>query len=62
MEKETGLWVSKNEGDREWRRPMRYLATTKNIIMRKTKLVKKKKKEKTRTPSEGIPSHTKLDD
>lgn len=38
-----GLWVSKNEGDREWRRPMRYLATTKNHYHEKNKTRQKRR-------------------
>lgn len=64
-----GLWVSKNEGDREWRRPRRYLATTNFVCMSEPKKELCQRKEprvraspRKLTSSQRIPSHTKLDD
>lgn len=57
VEKATGLWRWKKEGEREWRRPTRYLATTAGGgggCQRESS-----REVKRHTPSQGVPGETK---
>lgn len=55
VEKATGLWRWKKEGEREWRRPTRYLATTGGGGQRESA-----RAGETHTPAQGVPGETKL--
>lgn len=57
VEKATGLWRWKKEGEREWRRPTRYLATTAGGgggCQRESS-----REVKRHTPSQGVPGEAK---
>lgn len=62
VEKATGLWRWKKEGEREWRRPTRYLATTGGGVSESQRGGQREsaRRGETHTPAQGVPGETKL--